>query len=57
MPAEIITAIGVTDTGYGIDYYEADCVNDDMDKFESEFNKYDINVIDGNLNFSQIFWI
>ena len=57
MPAEITTAIGVTDTGYGIDYYEADYVYNDMDKFVSEFNKYNINVIVGNLNFSQFFRI
>jgi hypothetical protein len=37
MPIEIASALGVTDNGYGIDYYEAEFVYTDIDRFVNEF--------------------
>ena len=48
VPIEITTAIGVPDTGYGIDYYEAEYIYNDMEKFVNEFNKFDVEVQIGN---------
>ncbi len=48
VPIEITAAIGVPDTGYGIDYYEAEYLYSDMEKFINEFNKYDVEVQIGN---------
>ena len=53
VPIEITTAIGVPDTGYGIDYYEAEYVYKDMEKFVTEFNYHDIRVLIGNQKFAQ----
>jgi hypothetical protein len=55
VPVEITAAIGVPDTGYGIDYYEADYVYTDVDKFVKEFQKHGFEVNLGSKNFSDLF--
>ncbi len=44
----ITAAIGAPDTGYGIDYYEAEHVYNDMEKFVNEFSKHNIKVALGD---------
>lgn len=53
VPIEITTAIGVPDNGYGIDYYEAEYVYNDREKFVNEFNKYGVEVQIGNEKLTQ----
>jgi hypothetical protein len=48
VPIEITTAIGVLDTGYGIDYYEAEYVYKDIENFVSECHKHGFKVILGD---------
>jgi hypothetical protein len=45
VPIEITNAIGIPDTGYGIDYYEAEYIYTDIKNFESEFHKHGFKVI------------
>jgi hypothetical protein len=44
----ITAAIGAPETGYGIDYYEAEHVYNDMEKFVNEFSKHNIKVALGD---------
>jgi hypothetical protein len=55
MPAEITTAIGVPDTGYGIDYYEADYIYPSLEKFVAVFTHYGFKVVSGDEKFSTLF--
>jgi hypothetical protein len=54
MPAEITTVMGVPDTGYGIDYYEAEYVYRDLDKFVNEFKRHGFQVISGDTKFTSL---
>ena len=45
IPAEISQVAGTPDTGYGIDYYEAELLYKDKDLFIQEFKKYGIEII------------
>jgi cytidyltransferase-like protein len=54
VPIEITTAIGVSDTGYGIDYYEAEYVYNDIEKFVNEFSKHNIKVLLGDLKLKRL---
>jgi len=55
MPIEITTAIGVPDTGYGIDYYEADYIYPSVEKFIKAFSVYGFKVIMADQKFSSLF--
>ena len=55
VPIEITTAIGVPDTGYGIDYYEAEYVYTDMDTFLLAFKKYGVETILGDEKFRKLY--
>ncbi len=55
IPIEITAAIGTPDNGYGIDYYEAEYIYDDLEKFVSEFHKLGFKVLVGEVRFSNLF--
>lgn len=55
MPVEITTAIGTPDTGYGIDYYEADYIYPSLDKLVAEMEKYRFQVLLGQENFRRLY--
>lgn len=55
MPVEITTAVGVPDTGYGIDYYEADYIYPSLEQFVEAFASYGVKVILGDQKFSALF--
>lgn len=55
VPIEVTTAIGTPDTGYGIDYYEADYVYPSMEKFIVEMGKHRFKVLLGEENFRKLF--
>ena len=55
MPAEITEAIGSPDTGFGIDYYEAQYVYTDIKKLQSEFKKYGFNLVSNDEKFFNLF--
>ena len=55
IPIEITTSIGTPDTGYGIDYYEAEYIYHDMERFVNEFNKHKIKVVPGDIKFIRLF--
>ena len=46
IPAEIAEKLGVTDSGYGIDYEPAEFIYTDLETFKKEFHQYGINVLD-----------
>jgi hypothetical protein len=45
MPLEIANALGTPDTGYGIDYYEAELLYKDKDRFVETFRSFGITVL------------
>ena len=55
MPVEITTAIGAPDTGYGIDYYEADYIYPSMEMFSKAFEQNGFKVIVSDQKFSMLF--
>ena len=55
MPAEITSAIGAPDTGYGIDYYEADYIYPSMEMFVRAFELHGFKVIISDQKFSMLF--
>ena len=55
MPVEITTAIGTPDTGYGIDYYEADYIYPSMEKFVDVFSRAGFTVITRDQSFAKLF--
>jgi hypothetical protein len=55
MPAEITSAIGAPDTGYGIDYYEADYIYPSMEMFVKAFELHGFKVIISDQKFSMLF--
>lgn len=55
IPIEITTAIGAPDTGYGIDYYEADYIYPNMAKFFDEMEKHKFKVLLGEENFRRLY--
>jgi len=46
IPAEIAEKLGVSDSGYGIDYEPAEFIYTDLEAFKKEFHQYGINVLD-----------
>jgi hypothetical protein len=54
VPIEITAAIGAPDTGYGIDYYEAEYVYNDIEKFVNEFSKHNIKVVLSDLKLKRL---
>ena len=55
MPVEITTAIGTPDTGYGIDYYEADYIYPSMEMFIETFVVHGFKVITTDQKFAMLF--
>lgn len=55
MPKEITTAVGIPDTGYGIDYYEADYIYPSMETFVNEFEQNGFAVIISDPKFAFLF--
>ena len=55
MPLEITTAVGVPDTGYGIDYYEADYIYPSIEKFVDVWINHGFKVIVGERNFMKLY--
>jgi hypothetical protein len=55
MPVEITTAIGVPDTGYGIDYFEAEYIYPSLDKLVAEMEKHRFKVLIGKENFRRLY--
>ena len=55
MPVEITTAIGTPDTGYGIDYFEADYIYPSMEMFIETFVVHGFKVITNDQKFSMLF--
>ena len=45
IPLEVAQAIGTPDLGFGIDYYEAELLYKNMERFTQEFNKHGIMTI------------
>ncbi len=56
-PADLTQAIGTPDTGYGIDYYDAEYVYRDLAEFAKEFRKFGIEVKLESENFCNLFII
>jgi len=55
MPVEITTAIGIPDTGFGIDYYEADYIYPSLEAFVEVFAQHGFKVITSDHKFSLLF--
>ncbi len=55
MPLEITTAVGVPDTGYGIDYYEADYIYPSIEKFVDVWINHGFKVIMEERNFIKLY--
>jgi hypothetical protein len=55
MPVEITAAIGVPDTGYGIDYFEAEYIYPSLDKLVAEMEKHGFKVLIGKENFRRLY--
>jgi hypothetical protein len=55
MPVEITTAIGIPDTGFGIDYYEADYIYPSLEALVEAFAQHGFKVITSDHKFSLLF--
>ena len=55
MPIEIATAIGVPDSGYGVDYYECEFVYPELEMFNNAFKQEGFTIIAGDKSFMKLF--